>query len=279
MGVTIGTSNSGLERTGDAPTNRSQKPPAISWPPSDRSLAPHPGSPRRPRHSIHLQAPNIVLAEQYVFGDRMFQTNRGPSFPSHQYLISGTSVAAPTYSPLVIENNPTNDMDGPPGGCDSTPDTLVKLMDPSSGNEIESVYPCFDHPTLMDLLDAHNDSWRYYQPQTPPAPGLWTLDAIKHIVRGPDVAKISAPNTNVLADIAAGKLPNVSWVIPTDAESDHPEGGNLGPSWVASIVNAVGASPYWNSTAVIVTWDDWAAGTITYRPRRAMPTNSDSACL
>jgi phospholipase C len=38
-----------------------------------------------------------------------------------------------------------------------------------------------------------------------------------------------------------------------------------GPSWVASIVNAVGTSPcknpdgtsYWNSTAIIVTWDDW----------------------
>ena len=38
-----------------------------------------------------------------------------------------------------------------------------------------------------------------------------------------------------------------------------------GPSWVASIVNAVGnstcknpdGSSYWNSTAILVTWDDW----------------------
>ncbi|HYL27856.1 MAG TPA: alkaline phosphatase family protein, partial [Candidatus Nitrosotalea sp.] len=32
---------------------------------------------------------------------------------------------------------------------------------------------------------------------------------------------------------------------------------DTGPSWVASVVNAVGNSSYWNSTAVIVVWDDW----------------------
>ena len=35
--------------------------------------------------------PYFTLAETYTFGDRMFQTNQGPSFPAHQYIISGTS--------------------------------------------------------------------------------------------------------------------------------------------------------------------------------------------
>ena len=39
-------------------------------------------------------APYFQLAETYTFGDRMFQTNQGPSFPAHQFIISGTS--APT---------------------------------------------------------------------------------------------------------------------------------------------------------------------------------------
>ncbi len=30
-----------------------------------------------------------------------------------------------------------------------------------------------------------------------------------------------------------------------------------GPSWVASIVNAIDGSPYWANTAIIITWDDW----------------------
>ena len=35
--------------------------------------------------------PYFQLAEQYTFGDRMFQSNQGGSFPAHQYVISGTS--------------------------------------------------------------------------------------------------------------------------------------------------------------------------------------------
>src|SRR5208283_1046875 len=35
--------------------------------------------------------PYFTMAETYTFGDRMFQTNQGPSFPAHQYLLSGSS--------------------------------------------------------------------------------------------------------------------------------------------------------------------------------------------
>jgi phospholipase C len=73
---------------------------------------------------------------------------------------------------------------------------------------------------------------------------------------------------DVLNDIANCNLRNVSWVIPTGANSDHArsnDGG--GPSWVASIVNAIGASTacdsgagYWANTAIFITWDDWGGG-------------------
>ena len=197
------------------------------------------------------------LAQQYVFADRMFQSNRGPSFPAHQYIISGTAAAAPANPAYEIADNPEKNPLGAAGGCNSPTGSLVALIDPVSGNAEGPVFPCFDHPVLMDLLDAKHVSWRYYQPQAPGSPGLWTLDAISHIVDGPDLANISAPNTNILGDIASGNLPAVSWVIPTFDESDHPEGGALGPAWVASIANAVGSSAYWNSTAIVVTWDDW----------------------
>ena len=47
-------------------------------------------------------------------------------------------------------------------------------------------------------------------------------------------------------------------MIPDEPESDHP--GTLsdtGPSWVASVVNAIGQSNYWNITAIVIVWDDW----------------------
>lgn len=62
----------------------------------------------------------------------------------------------------------------------------------------------------------------------------------------------------VLVDIATGHLSQVSWVIPSGQASDHPEiNTGLGPSWVASVVNAIGSSPYWQHTAIFITWDDW----------------------
>ena len=63
---------------------------------------------------------------------------------------------------------------------------------------------------------------------------------------------------SVLTDIQANQLRSVSWVIPTGAESDHAiVNDGSGPSWVASVVNAIGASPYWNNTVILIAWDDW----------------------
>lgn len=44
-------------------------------------------------------APYFQLAETYTFGDRMFQTNQGPSFPAHQFIIAGTSAPTPPGTP------------------------------------------------------------------------------------------------------------------------------------------------------------------------------------
>ncbi len=76
--------------------------------------------------------------------------------------------------------------------------------------------------------------------------------------RGSDWSHIRHPNTRVFDDIAAGTLPSVSWVIPTLCGSDHPaSGSNQGPRWITKVVNAVGRSKYWRSTAIVILWDDW----------------------
>ena len=199
-------------------------------------------------------APYFQMAEQYVFADRMFQTNQGDSFPAHQFIISGTS--APTAdSDLLALSNPL----GLPHaisqtGCKAPTNEFVFMIDPLG--VWTKQYPCFDHPTLTDLLDNQGISWRYY---TPTAGSIWTgPNAISHIRFGPAWSNVIMKPTQVLTDISKGRLPAVSWVIPIWWESDHPGSPvSLGPSWVASIVNAIGASPYWNNTAIFITWDDW----------------------
>jgi phospholipase C len=196
------------------------------------------------------------MAQQYTLADRMFQTNEGPSFPAHQYIVSGTSLAS-TSSPLLWAENPVVPGGGTTAGCDSPSGTLVAMIDPSSGDESQRQSSCGDHPALFDLLDQHGVSWRYYQPGT--GAGLWNAaDALTHIRYGPDYTHVSVPNTNIFTDISNGTLAGVSWVIPTGAASDHAKSTDgTGPAWVAAIVNAVGTSQYWNSTAIFVTWDDW----------------------
>jgi phospholipase C len=199
--------------------------------------------------------PYLDMASQYVFGDRMFQTNQGPSFPSHQYLISGTSTTQQNGS-LKAADNPYERDRANGGGCDAPADALVDTIDPQ-GKVGNPVYPCFERPTLGDVLDAKSVSWRYYQMEL--GTGLWhAYDAIRHIRFGPDYANVITPSDAILHDIASNKLANVSWVTPAGSDSDHAgNGGKGGPAWVTSVVNAMGDSKYWKDCAIFVVWDDW----------------------
>jgi phospholipase C len=206
--------------------------------------------------------PYFRLAEQYTFADRMFQTNQGPSFPAHQFIISGTSAPNQDSTLFAAENV----LGGALAGCIASNGTSVALID-SSGNEVGSQYPCFEHATLTDLLDSKGITWRYYAPS---AGSIWTgPDAIRHICQpqskngqlacsGTAWANVVIPQTQILRDIANNQLADVTWVIPGGQESDHAAiNDGSGPSWVASIVNAIGHSPYWQNTAIFITWDDW----------------------
>jgi phospholipase C len=230
--------------------------------------------------------PYFALAEQYTFGDRMFQTNQGPSMPAHQYIISGTSWDGAAGTNMFEAENPElfpggAKTAGANTGCTSPAAETVYMIhvtDQNAGtNETTKAYPCFDHATLTDLLDAQKISWKYYaNAQTCGAPGpcptgIWIApNAIQHMCK-PNVTPPNAtyctssewasnvvPGVQVLTDIANGQLPTVSWVIPDGKESDHAVSNTgEGPSWVGSVVNAIGQSQYWNNTAIIITWDDW----------------------
>jgi phospholipase C len=186
------------------------------------------------------------MARQYTLGDRMFQANTGPSFVSHQFMIAGQSAG--------VAENP----DGPVWGCDADPSERAALIGPD-GTDLPGVFPCFDYPTLADRLDARGLSWRYYAPSA----GekffiLSAYQAVRHIRYGADWrGKVISPHTRILTDIANGELAQVTWVVPDWRHSDHPGSGNEGPDWVASIVNAIGESKFWDSTAIFITWDDW----------------------
>ena len=55
----------------------------------------------------------------------------------------------------------------------------VAMIEPVGVESSSAQYPCFDHPTLTDLLNAKGVTWRYYAPS---AGSIWSApDAIEHI--------------------------------------------------------------------------------------------------
>lgn len=215
--------------------------------------------------------PYLTMATQYGWANYMFQTNQGSSWAAHHFLFGGTSspTADDDEDGVFAAENPTPSKSA--DGCVAPTTSSVALIN-SSGVEFESIYPCLEHQTLADIL-PDGITWRYYSPS---ASGIWNAPTgIAHICEstgpggkciGPEwVANEDTTSADVLSDIAACHLRSVSWVVPTADNSDHAnsnDGG--GPSWVASIVNAIGNSTtcddnkgYWQNTAIIVTWDDW----------------------
>jgi phospholipase C len=211
--------------------------------------------------------PYFEMAEHFTFADRMFQTNEGPSLPAHLYLLTGTSVVA-DGSDLYDAENPRyvgDDMD-----CGGSAKSTVELININTGVEnMKMSPPCFDPaPTPFDELTARDISYKYYTSKTA---GVWAAPAaIKHIWNNPNLwAHVVTPNTMILTDISNKSLPAVSWVIPTALASDHAGlTDGTGPSWVASVVNAIGKSQYWSTTTIFVTWDDWGGWYDHVAPQR-----------
>jgi phospholipase C len=223
------------------------------------------GSPSDPAlpYSYVPQAETVPywsMAEQYAFADNMFQSNTGPSFAAHQYLIAATSQVGNQYAddnpyyknftPIPITNA---------WGCDDPPGSFLTMLNYPAGPDLVGPFPCIDNETLADEIAAKGGTWREYTPQIGTAGGSWSaFDAIKHIRYGSGWSNVITPETTVLTDAPTGNIANVTWVIPTGKNSDHPGNhSNTGPAWVASVVNAIGESPDWNSTAIFITWDDW----------------------
>jgi phospholipase C len=200
-----------------------------------------------------LIKPYWTMAHEYVLADHMFPTEFGGSYTAHFDLIAGTFNLTPD---LAEVDNPQSTFD-----CEAPKGTKSNTI---NEERVESFntgpYPCFNQfVTMANTLDAAHVSWKYYATGAIQAT-IWSPFAgIKYVRYGPDWAtKVVAPETKILTDPGQGNLAQVSWVTPDLKNSDHPMAkSDTGPSWVAGVVNAVGKSRYWSTSAIVVIWDDW----------------------
>jgi phospholipase C len=225
-------------------------------------------------NSTGILTPYLTLATQYGWANYMFQTNQGPSYPAHQYLFGGTSApsAGDDAMGIFVANNGGRMQNQ---GCMSEIQESAVLIEPNG--VLGRAYPCFEHQTIPDLL-PNGITWRYYgTPDILGGNSQWIApSSISHICQstGPGgtcagveyTSNVDLVSADVLTDIQACRLRSISWVTPIGQNSDHAgsSANTGGPSWVASIVNAIGdatscdgSAGYWSDTAIVITWDDW----------------------
>jgi phospholipase C len=194
--------------------------------------------------------PYFDMAHEGALADRMFQSQLDESFVAHQYIIAAQAAWS--------ANLPGGDW-----GCENHEAAEVATITTQRVVTGYDQKACFDYQTLGDELDKANLSWRFYASRYGPGSGngaTWSgYQAVKHIYDGPDWKKdVISPNWKFITDVRKGELANFTWITPVCDDSDHTNcPDDYGPSWVSALVNTVGKSKFWNSTAIFIQWDDW----------------------
>jgi phospholipase C len=198
----------------------------------------------------HTQSdiPNYwAYAQHFVLQDHLFESVHSWSFPSHLFLISGWSANC---------SNPDDPM-----SCQSQ-------LDPQDRTAKEPAP--FAWTDLTYLLNKNGVSWDWYldhgaQPvqttglaRAAGVPKIWNvLPGFSDVHQDQQQGNIQELTAFYTA-AKNGTLPAVSWILPDDADSEHPPSRvSTGQSYVTSVINAAMSGPDWDSTAIFLTWDDW----------------------
>jgi hypothetical protein len=126
---------------------------------------------------------------------------------------------------------------------------------------------------LTWLLNQYGVSWAYYTAKGSTSleldrgatPIIWNpLPHFTDVSEDGQLANIR-DSSYFVTDALNGTLPAVSWVVPTQKDSEHTHTYNPpglvtdGQAWVTKLVNAAMQGPDWQSTAIFIAWDDWGA--------------------
>ena len=202
------------------------------------------------------EIPNYwAYAQNFVLQDRMFEPSASWSLPAHLFLVSGWSAkCTDPDDPMTCSNN----IDNPPQAA--------------TGSTKED-YAWTD---LTYLMHKKNISWGYFltegiepdctndqmfcdqQPLNLDVPSIMNPLPNFATVHEDDQLNHVRPTTEFLASLKDGTLPQISWIIPENAVSDHPSSSiHAGQAYVTGLINTIMQSPDWNDTIIILAWDDW----------------------
>lgn len=155
----------------------------------------------------------------------------------------------------------TNDGEGKRGGP-----SISNSHDQLPAKEAKAAIP-YTWTTYPERLEAAGVSWKIYEDMADnfgdnPLVGFKAFRDSLEGAGNPALAKkgLSTQHLDVLlADVMAGTLPSVSWVISPAKDSEHPGPSSpaQGADYIARVLDALTANPeVWASTVLLVNYDE-----------------------
>ncbi len=202
------------------------------------------------------EIPNYwAYARHFVLQDHMFESILSWSLPEHLMAISEWAAHCKNHDPMSCTND------------NVAPKSL----------RIAQTKPIYAWTDLTYLMYHYGVSWRYYvDPGDQPDctnDGDVACPSVKQRVRRPDIwnplprfdtvredhqLRNIQPVDQFVQAARDGTLPDVSWVVPNQTDSEHPPARiSDGQAYVTKLINAVMEGPDWSSTAIFLSWDDW----------------------
>ena len=142
--------------------------------------------------------------------------------------------------------------------CETNPNRLYSLAGYGAGLSDDSGPPPYVpvNQSIFGELNRYGVSWGYYV--NDPASGNFPLNYFDGI--GAYSSNLQSFNS-FYAALNQGSLPSVSWVMPVGGGASgidqHPEANVTdGQDWLLGVVDGVMKSQYWNSTAILITYDE-----------------------
>lgn len=117
-----------------------------------------------------------------------------------------------------------------------------------------------DYPTIIDLLEDHGISWKFYNLGLlgmGSTPEIEFINAMPFFKRWYQDKRLHFSEADYFNDVKAGALPQVTFIISAAFYSEHPPLNIvLGEKKMASVINALIQSPLWTSSAFFMTYDE-----------------------
>jgi phospholipase C len=189
---------------------------------------------------------HYALADAFTVCDNYFCSLPGPTHPNRSYLMTGMVDPTGTMGGPLLDNNDFVDGDVPP------------------------TYQLLSWTTYPERLQAAGISWQIYQQGTngnDPMNGNYGTNILQNFANfinaQPGSALYQRAQTvrtiaDLKNDVLANNLPQVSWLLPPAAFSEHPKyTPAYGAEYTSQILDALTSNPeVWSKTVLFIMYDE-----------------------